>query len=317
MAHSEACQVYIEQEIEEGLKSGKKPGAIGKELSKWVEKLFEAKIPHRTIEQRARRTGNATNVANNNNNNLEEYEEEDRQVEESDAQPAPEAPKPQAIVFNETNENIDWARWTWNPVTGCEHGCQYCYARDIANRFFRTKFKPTFYPHRLAAPKNTTVPQETNGKHRNVFVCSMADLFGSWVPDAWIEKTLKAVVDNPQWNFIFLTKNPERLTQIDWPKNTKVGTTVDVQSRVDRAQEAFERINAPVKFLSCEPLLEGLVFDDLSMFDCVIIGAQSRSSKCPEFQPQKAWVIDLLLQADSADCRIFLKPNLTVFKDAP
>lgn len=30
---------------------------------------------------------------------------------------------------------IDWADSTWNPVTGCLHGCEYCYARGIANRF--------------------------------------------------------------------------------------------------------------------------------------------------------------------------------------
>jgi len=51
-------------EIEEGLKQGKTPYSIGKELSAWVEKLFEAKISPRTIEQKARRTQNATNVAN-------------------------------------------------------------------------------------------------------------------------------------------------------------------------------------------------------------------------------------------------------------
>jgi hypothetical protein len=34
--------------------------------------------------------------------------------------------------FNETNESIDWAWWSWNPITGCNHGCPYCYARDIA-----------------------------------------------------------------------------------------------------------------------------------------------------------------------------------------
>jgi hypothetical protein len=37
--------------------------------------------------------------------------------------------------FNSTNDMVDWARWTWNPVTGCFHNCGYCYARDIANRF--------------------------------------------------------------------------------------------------------------------------------------------------------------------------------------
>ena len=30
---------------------------------------------------------------------------------------------------------IDWCDSTWNPVTGCLHGCEYCYARGIAERF--------------------------------------------------------------------------------------------------------------------------------------------------------------------------------------
>lgn len=63
MAHKEACQVYIEQQIKEGLETGKTPYSIGKELSSWVEKLFETSIPARTLEQKARRIENATNVA--------------------------------------------------------------------------------------------------------------------------------------------------------------------------------------------------------------------------------------------------------------
>lgn len=30
--------------------------------------------------------------------------------------------------MNKTNQNIDWARYSWNPVTGCRFGCPYCYA---------------------------------------------------------------------------------------------------------------------------------------------------------------------------------------------
>ena len=33
------------------------------------------------------------------------------------------------------NTKIDWADMTWNPLTGCYHGCTYCYARKIAERF--------------------------------------------------------------------------------------------------------------------------------------------------------------------------------------
>ena len=34
-----------------------------------------------------------------------------------------------------TNTKIDWCDATWSPVTGCLHGCEYCYARKIAYRF--------------------------------------------------------------------------------------------------------------------------------------------------------------------------------------
>ena len=33
------------------------------------------------------------------------------------------------------NTKIDWCDATWNPVTGCYHRCEYCYARRIAERF--------------------------------------------------------------------------------------------------------------------------------------------------------------------------------------
>lgn len=54
MAHSEACQVYIEQQIKEGLAAGKTPYSIGKELTAMVERLFEASIPSETFRSRAR-----------------------------------------------------------------------------------------------------------------------------------------------------------------------------------------------------------------------------------------------------------------------
>jgi hypothetical protein len=93
--------------------------------------------------------------------------------------------------FNrQTNGAVDWAKWTWNPVSGCEHECIYCYARDMAtigptSSGFPFGFQPTLYPRRLLAPSRQTVPQSaaSDVSQRNVFTCSMADLFGRWVPD--------------------------------------------------------------------------------------------------------------------------------------
>jgi len=82
-------------------------------------------------------------------------------------------------TFNRTNKSIDWAAYSWNPVTGClgpdgKGPCKYCYAKEIADRFpknYPNGFKPEFRENRLIAPRNTKVPQDP--KNRFCFVCSM------------------------------------------------------------------------------------------------------------------------------------------------
>lgn len=220
--------------------------------------------------------------------------------------------------FNkQDNEAIEWAQWSWNPVIGCEHECPYCYARDIATsaRFgeaFPNGFDPTFRPAALAAPKNTKVPRiaDTDARFKNVFTCSMADLFGRWVPSEWIEAVFSTVRENPQWNFLFLTKFPQRLSEFDVPENAWIGTTVDLQARVKNAEKAFEKIKTGVRWLSVEPMLEPLKFDRLDLFQWIVIGGASRSSATPEFKPPFEWVADLVRQARAANVKVYFKTNL-------
>lgn len=212
--------------------------------------------------------------------------------------------------FNRVNDNIEWAQWSWNPVTGCNYGCEYCYARDIANRFFEEKFEPTFHPERLSAPDNTKPIDGPGGNC--VFVCSMADLFGSWVPNEWIFSVLEQVEKHPEWTFIFLTKNPERLKVFDFPENAWVGSTVDTQARADAATKHMPDVRASTIFLSCEPLLEEVKFNDLSWCNWVIIGGRSKNTQGAESQPEWSWVYNLTKVAYDSNCKVYWKPNLTV-----
>ncbi len=219
--------------------------------------------------------------------------------------------KPSSVSkFNFTNDNVEWAAWTWNPVTGCKHGCDYCYARDISNRFTNDGFKPTFHESRLDAPCNTAPDPSVPGGC-NVFVCSMADLFGEWVPNTWIFDIIRRVADNPRWNFLFLTKNPKRYTSIQFPDNAWIGATVDRQHRAADAERYLRDADAKVKFISCEPMLEPIVFSDMSVFNWVIIGARSKTTSGLEMQPDFGWVFDLTQEAFRSGCKVYWKPNLT------
>jgi protein gp37 len=249
-------------------------------------------------------------------------------------------PRPKAkATFNETKgPGISWAGWSWNPVTGCLHGCPYCWAREFAHRFpraFPAGFMPVFHHERLAAPANTRIPQKYRDdahvscgrgdckvcEYRRVFVVGQGDLYGRWVPGQWIAEVHAAMIGSPQWEYLLLTKFPGRYPGLAIPPRSWVGTSVDEQRRVRIAEEAFREIRGDriVRWLSLEPLREPLQFSDLSMFDWIVIGAQ-RATQQPfgrdaAFDPPWAWVQRIADQAREAGCALHLKPNLR--KSAP
>ena len=89
----------------------------------------------------------------------------------------------------------------------------------------------------MAAPYQTAVPREASNdlSYKNVFVCSMADLFGKWVPDGWIEVVLEPVRENPQWNFLYLTKLPLRMAEFEFPPGSVPRWTGRCASRMRSA----------------------------------------------------------------------------------
>ena len=214
------------------------------------------------------------------------------------------------------SHSIEWAQFSWNPITGCQRACNFCYARDLVNRFHNYDFSARLHPERLVAPYNTAVPDKavTDPRYRNVFVCSMADLFGTWVPQEWIDTVFQVVRDNPQWQFLFLSKFPKNLSKQHWPSNAQVGTTVTVQNDVELALRAMTEIkeaNPETKtWLSIEPMLERLQFDSLKSIDQLVIGGASRSTETPAFRPPYQWVKPLLTQIDRDGGDYFLKTNL-------
>lgn len=182
---------------------------------------------------------------------------------------------------------IEWTDATWNPVTGCTEisaGCDHCYARVLAERLrrmgvakYRNGFEVTLHPDVLRQPLAWRQP-------RRVFVNSMSDLFHARVPLPFVDELWQVMAACPQHVFQILTKRPERMAR--WtashpaPPNVWLGTSVEDERVLHRVAQ-LRLVNAPVRFLSCEPLIGPLDQLDLNGIHWVIAGGESGKDHRP------------------------------------
>jgi len=226
------------------------------------------------------------------------------------------------------NTKIEWCTATWNIVTGCYHTCEYCYARAIANRFGGDKtedsnihvmnerdgyypygFEPTFHRYRIGELKQWKLEQL-------IFVCSMSDLFGEWIPDEWINEVFTACDEAPWHTYMFLTKNPKRYIDLYEKGILRIAENYWYGTTITRADDEFffsqdKKMNV---FLSIEPLQEDLGRKKITALDYggikwVILGAESGKRK-EKITPNVAWIESIIQVCEKAKVPLFMKKNI-------
>lgn len=241
------------------------------------------------------------------------------------------------------NTKIDWCDSSWNPVTGCLHGCEYCYARGIARRFgghlqgciepgnyeltqpmyditpmsdelarvgrklpYPYDFEPTFHRYKLDEPQSWKRP-------RTIFVCSMADLFGEWVPDEWVKAVFDACEAAPQHRYLFLTKAPWRLKSLADQYSLPANENFWYGTSTPKVDDVAFWGNCYHTFLSIEPILERFGrcgrFGTLKVMDWTIVGAETGNRK-DKVMPEKGWIMEIAEECAKYGKPIFMKESL-------
>lgn len=210
-----------------------------------------------------------------------------------------------------TISKIEWTERTWNPTVGCtkvSSGCKHCYAEGMAARLKAMKtpgyehgFDLTMLSQRLQDPLKRKIPT-------TYFVNSMSDLFHEEVPFAYIDQVFEVIAQAKQHTFQILTKRGARMAEYfqdkTAPPNAWMGVSVEDRKYGVPRIDHLRQVNASIRFLSVEPLLEEIGTLDLTNIHWVIVGGESG----PKARPMKPeWVDTIHEQCEAAGVAFFFK----------
>ncbi|TCV79206.1 DUF5131 family protein [Sulfurirhabdus autotrophica] len=210
-----------------------------------------------------------------------------------------------------SQSRIEWTEQTWNPTTGCTKvspGCKHCYAEVMARRLhamgapgYKNGFKLAILPERLVQPLQRKKPTV-------YFVNSMSDLFHENIPDQFLDEVFSVIRQTPQHTYQILTKRAERLPHYfadrGCPQNVWLGVSVEDKEYGLPRIDYLRQVDAHIRFLSVEPLLEDLGEMDLTDIHWVIVGGESGHHARPM---REEWVENIKIQADVTGAAFFFK----------
>ncbi len=243
---------------------------------------------------------------------------------------------------------IEWTRirkpdgtrtrgFTWNVLGGCQHACQWempdgkiaeCYAKTVAERVAQRAYPDGFeahyfHPARLKEPLKLKEPA-------GIFLDSMSDLMGHWVPDEEIHQVLEVCREAPWHTFFLLTKNAPRLLNFEFPDNVWVGVSSPPDwmfgKRLNRQQQTrmlhrslkvLNEVKAKIRWISAEPLswdCADIFAEHPNAVQWVVIGAASNGPT--EYPPDPATVASLLTVLDEQSIPVFYKGNMRTLQMA-
>jgi protein gp37 len=216
------------------------------------------------------------------------------------------------------HSSISWTDHTFNGWIGCTKispGCAHCYAAaTMDNRLHRVQWGAQGTRIRTSAD-NWKQPLKWNREasaartRTKVFTASLADVFEDRSElTTWRDDLHRLIADTPHLDWLVLTKRPEIAARYyqekTMPKNIWLGTSVENSATASKRISILQSIEAPIRFLSCEPLLEDLGKLNLTGIHWVIVGGESGRNHRPI---DADWVRSIREQCRDSKTTFFFK----------
>lgn len=188
-----------------------------------------------------------------------------------------------------------------NIVIGCNINCSYCYARINNNRFHAIDdFNyPVFFENKLKMLDNK--------KYNAYLLTGQSDLSG-WKAE-WINKVFDRMKQNPETQYIFLTKRPEEIQISKVPENGWFGVTVTSAKEKYRIDVLRNNIKSKKFHITFEPLFDDIGKLDLTNISWVVIGTETGSRK-GKISSKREWIYNIYNQAKEKNIPVFMKEDL-------
>ena len=142
---------------------------------------------------------------------------------------------------------------------------------------------------------------------QNFLLTGMSD-FSQWKTE-WREQIFDKMTENPQHQYLFLTKRPEDIVFSTTLENAWFGVTVTSSKEKDRIQALREHIHGGHYYVTFEPMFDDIGAVDLTGIEWIVIGTETGRRKGKAVSKPE-WVWNLTHQAHALGIPVFMKEDL-------
>ena len=190
---------------------------------------------------------------------------------------------------------------------GAIYGQTFGALEYVTEDWFRQNKERFYTPEQMDNLIRLTERNEEGLLADRIQLSGMSD-FAHWQTE-WRDQVFSKMAENPQHQYLFLTKRPEDIVFSTLLDNAWFGVTVTSSREKGRIQTLREHIRGGHYHVTFEPMFDNIGTVDLTGIEWIVIGTETGRRKGKAVSKPE-WVWNLTHQAHALGTPVFMKEDL-------